>query len=92
MLKLRLKRGGRKGQPSYRVVVMEARSRRNGRPVENLGYYNPLSKEFLVKSQQVTLKQGERVLVLAVSPAFSSVTQLQLTFHLVVSTYIETRT
>ena len=53
MLKLRLKRGGRKGQPSYRVVVMEARSRRNGRPVENLGYYNPLSKEFLVNSDRV---------------------------------------
>lgn len=56
MLKLRLKRGGRKGQPSYRVVVMEARSRRSGRPVENLGYYNPLSKEFLVNSDRVKLR------------------------------------
>ena len=46
MLKLRLKRGGRKGQPSYRVVVMEARSRRNGRPVENLGIIIHFRKNF----------------------------------------------
>ena len=60
MLKLRLKRGGRKGQPSYRVVVMESKSRRDGRPIENLGYYNPLSKEFLVNMDRVKvrLEQG----------------------------------
>ena len=46
MLKLRLKRGGRKGQPAYRVVIMESNSRRDGRPIEDLGYYNPISKKF----------------------------------------------
>ena len=46
MLKLRLKRIGRKKQPTYRLVIMENTSRRNGRPVEQLGYYNPLTKEF----------------------------------------------
>ena len=56
MLKLRLKRGGRKGQPSYRVVVMESTSRRDGRPIENLGYYNPISKEFLVSVDRVKLR------------------------------------
>ena len=45
MLKLRLKRIGRKKQPTYRLVIMENTSRRNGRPVEQLGYYNPLTKE-----------------------------------------------
>ena len=45
MLKLRLKRMGRKKQPTYRLVVMENTSRRNGRPVEQVGYYNPLTKE-----------------------------------------------
>ena len=45
MLKLRLKRMGRKKQPTYRLVIMENTSRRNGRPVEELGYYNPLTKE-----------------------------------------------
>lgn len=45
MLKLRLKRMGRKKQPTYRLVVMENTSRRDGRPVEQVGYYNPLTKE-----------------------------------------------
>jgi small subunit ribosomal protein S16 len=45
MLKLRLKRSGRKRQPSYRLVVMENTSRRDGRPVEQVGYYNPITKQ-----------------------------------------------
>jgi len=45
MLKLRLKRVGRKGSPAYRLVVMENTVRRDGRPVEEVGYYNPISKE-----------------------------------------------
>jgi small subunit ribosomal protein S16 len=36
MLKLRLKRAGRKRSPSYRLVIMESLSRRDGRPVEEL--------------------------------------------------------
>jgi len=45
MLKLRLKRTGRKRSPSYRLVVMENSARRDGRPVEEVGYYNPISKQ-----------------------------------------------
>jgi small subunit ribosomal protein S16 len=45
MLKLRLKRLGRKRAPSYRLVVMESSTRRDGRPVEEVGFYNPISKE-----------------------------------------------
>jgi small subunit ribosomal protein S16 len=45
MLKLRLKRIGRKRSPSYRLVIMENTSRRDGRPVEELGYYNPITKQ-----------------------------------------------
>lgn len=41
MLKIRLKRIGRKGQPSYRIVVMESSKPRNGRVVEEIGSYNP---------------------------------------------------
>ena len=54
MLKLRLKRMGRKKQPTYRLVVMEATSRRNGRPVEQVGYYNPLTKEFYFEIEKNT--------------------------------------
>lgn len=45
MLKLRLKRNGRKRQPAYRLVIMESTTRRNGRPVDEVGYYNPITKE-----------------------------------------------
>ena len=45
MLKLRLKRIGRKKQPTYRLVIIENTTRRNGRPIEQVGYYNPLTKE-----------------------------------------------
>lgn len=45
MLKLRLKRIGRKGSPSYRLVIMENTTRRDGRPIEQVGYYNPISKK-----------------------------------------------
>ncbi|MFM7296301.1 MAG: 30S ribosomal protein S16, partial [Planctomycetota bacterium] len=38
MLKLRLKRIGRKRSPSYRLVIMESMTRRDGRPVEEVGY------------------------------------------------------
>ena len=45
MVRIRLKRLGRKKSPFYRIVVMNKRDRRNGRPIEELGYYNPMSKE-----------------------------------------------
>jgi small subunit ribosomal protein S16 len=35
---------GAKGQPHYRIVVQEARSKRDGRYVENVGHYNPLTE------------------------------------------------
>ena len=46
MLKLRLKRTGRKGSPSYRLVIMENTSRRDGRPIDEVGYYDPISKKY----------------------------------------------
>jgi small subunit ribosomal protein S16 len=42
MLRIRLTRTGKKRQPSYRVVVSDKRSRRDGRVVERIGFYNPL--------------------------------------------------
>ena len=46
MLKLRLKRLGKKRYPSYRLVIMENSFRRNGRPIEEVGYYNPITKKY----------------------------------------------
>jgi small subunit ribosomal protein S16 len=53
MLKLRLKRIGRKRAPSYRLVVMENTCRRDGRPVEELGYYDPISKNYKFDVEKV---------------------------------------
>ena len=41
MVKIRLRQVGSKKQLSYRVVVADARSPRDGRFIENIGYYNP---------------------------------------------------
>jgi len=46
MLKLRLKRIGRKRSPFYRLVIIEHTSRRDGCPVDEVGYYNPITKEY----------------------------------------------
>ena len=48
-VKIRLMRTGKTKQPSYRVVVKEARSPRSGRYIELLGIYNPLNEPSMVK-------------------------------------------
>ena len=44
MLKLRLKRIGRKRQPLYRLVVIPNGGKRNGNGIDQVGYYNPFTK------------------------------------------------
>lgn len=60
MLKLRLKRCGRKKQPFYKIVVMNSLSRRDGYSIEELGYYNPLNKSFKIDKNRTVfiLQQG----------------------------------
>jgi small subunit ribosomal protein S16 len=53
MLKLRLKKIGRKRAPSYRLVIMENSCRRDGRPVEAVGYYNPITKNYNFDSTKI---------------------------------------
>lgn len=53
MLKLRLKRLGKKRYPFYRLVVMENTSRRNGRPVDEVGYYNPMTKDYKFEPDKI---------------------------------------
>ena len=42
MVKIRLRRVGRKNRPIYRVVVADSRSPRDGKFIETIGHYNPL--------------------------------------------------
>ena len=45
MLRLRLKRTGRKRQHSYRLVIMTSDTRRDGKAIEEVGYYSPITKQ-----------------------------------------------
>lgn len=44
MLKIRLKRLGAKKAPTYRIIVINSTTKREGKPVQELGYYNPKTK------------------------------------------------
>jgi small subunit ribosomal protein S16 len=54
MIKIRLKRFGKKRAASYRIVAINSRDRRDGRPLEELGYYNPISDELTLKVEAIT--------------------------------------
>lgn len=45
MLKIRLKRLGRKKKPFYRIVAIDSRKKRDGKSIEEIGFYNPLNKQ-----------------------------------------------
>ncbi len=48
-VKIRLRRMGAKKAPFYRVVVADSRAPRDGRSIEEIGYYNPLSNPVEIK-------------------------------------------
>lgn len=49
MVKIRLRRMGAKKAPFYRIVVADSRYPRDGRFIEEIGYYNPLTEPATVK-------------------------------------------
>nr|YP_010444016.1 ribosomal protein S16 [Chattonella marina]UTE94903.1 ribosomal protein S16 [Chattonella marina] len=60
MLKLRLKRFGRKKLACYRIVIMESTSRRDGKPIKEVGLYNPITDHIKLNTEEilVALKNG----------------------------------
>ena len=62
MIKIRLKRRGRKGQPCYRIVAMESHTKRDGASIEELGFYNPITDETQLRFQSIKtrLDQGAK--------------------------------
>jgi len=54
LVKIRLRRIGRKNRPFYRVVVADSRAARDGKFIETLGHYDPKNKSFRVKSERVS--------------------------------------
>ncbi len=61
-VKMRLRRMGAKKAPFYRVIVADSRSPRDGRFIEEIGYYNPLTNPAEIKidaeKAQTWLKNG----------------------------------
>ena len=56
-VKLRLKRMGAKKSPFYRVVAADSRSPRDGKFIETVGYYNPVSEPAEIKiDEELALK------------------------------------
>lgn len=62
MLKLRLKKFGRKKLASYRIVLMESCSRRDGRAIKEVGFYNPITDQVKLNTDEILtiLKNGAK--------------------------------
>ena len=62
MVKIRLRRMGAKKAPYYRIVVADARSPRDGRCIEEIGTYNPLTEPAVItvdaEKAQTWIKNG----------------------------------
>ncbi len=60
MVRIRLSRRGKKKAPFYRIVVTDKRTKRDGAPIEEIGTYNPKTKELKIdKSKAETwIKKG----------------------------------
>ena len=56
MLKLRLKRFGRKKHPSYRIVVIDSKKRRNGKAIAEVGFYDPIMNKTKIKTTIILQK------------------------------------
>ena len=56
MVKMRLKRMGMKKEPFYRVVVTYSRNPRDGRFIEEIGYYNPVTDPAVIKFDEERAK------------------------------------
>ncbi len=59
MVKLRLKRFGKKREASYRIVAINSRDRRDGRPLEELGFYNPRTDEVRLDIPGIIRRLGQ---------------------------------
>ena len=60
MLRIRLSRRGKKKAPFYRIVVTNIRTKRSGVPLEEIGTYNPKTKELKVDKSKAEswIKKG----------------------------------
>lgn len=55
-LKVKLTRTGRKNDPKYRIIIAEARSKRDGKYVDKIGYYDPIPDKHVIEVDTEKLK------------------------------------
>ncbi|MCC8150055.1 MAG: 30S ribosomal protein S16 [Lachnospiraceae bacterium] len=57
MVKIRLKRMGQKKAPFYRIIVADSRSPRDGRFIEEIGYYDPTKEPSVIRVDEEAAKK-----------------------------------
>ena len=68
MVKLRLKRFGRRNRAFYRVCAIDQRSARDGEPIEELGYYDPIEPDD-TKALQINADRAQYWLSVGAQPS-----------------------
>nr|YP_009394023.1 ribosomal protein S16 [Polysiphonia sertularioides]ARW62585.1 ribosomal protein S16 [Polysiphonia sertularioides] len=63
MLKIRLKKLGRKKKPFYRIILIDSRKKRDSKAINELGLYNPLSKKVQLNIMKIEekIKEGAKL-------------------------------
>nr|YP_009295230.1 ribosomal protein S16 [Dasya binghamiae]AOH77242.1 ribosomal protein S16 [Dasya binghamiae] len=63
MLKIRLKRLGKKKKACYRIIVIDSRNKRDGKALEEVGVYNPLTKNSKLNLEKIQkrVNQGAKL-------------------------------
>ena len=69
MVKIRLRRMGAKKAPFYRIVVADSRYPRDGRFIEEIGTYNPLTTPAELKVDAERLRPGSRPVLSPPTPS-----------------------
>nr|YP_009394858.1 ribosomal protein S16 [Polysiphonia elongata]ARW63420.1 ribosomal protein S16 [Polysiphonia elongata] len=59
MLKIRLKKLGRKKKPFYRIILIDSRKKRDSKAIAELGFYNPINKNSQLNIKTIKAKQQE---------------------------------
>ena len=62
MVRIRLSRRGKKKRPFYRIVVTDIRTKRDGAPIDQIGTYDPISKNLKIDKEKAEswIKKGAK--------------------------------
>nr|YP_009393618.1 ribosomal protein S16 [Bostrychia simpliciuscula]ARW62180.1 ribosomal protein S16 [Bostrychia simpliciuscula] len=63
MLKIRLKKFGRKKKACYRIIIVDSRKKRDSKAIKEIGFYNPLNKQSKIDTVEIKnrIKEGAKL-------------------------------